>query len=171
MCVDIIDCQHISLEPISLLWVGTVIYINPQTKYLEIMAQLLNERIVKWFLQCVCTVVEVLRMEICRNAIYYECYTILFTILYYTILYYTILYYTILYYTILYYTILYYAAMYCTLALARRGPPVCGRTFHSEFLVTKLYDFRCTFCFPSKNKLHPKLYRLAFLCLPWSQTT
>ena len=38
------------------------------------------------------------------------------------------------------------------------------------FLFAKRYDFGCNFCFASNAQLNPKLYRLVFLCLPWSRT-
>ena len=47
---------------------------------------------------------------------------------------------------------------------------VCIVTIHSEFFFTKRDDFGCNFLSPPNIKLHPKLYRLALLCLPWSQT-
>ena len=49
---------------------------------------------------------------------------------------------------------------------------VCVMKYHSDVVFAKRYDFGCNLCFaPTPNKqLHTKLYRLAFLCLPWSQT-
>ena len=58
---------------------------------------------------------------------------------------------------------------------------VCDIKSYSEFFFAKRYGFGCNFCFaPSHltkrdregrtNKLHIKVCRLAFLCLPWSQT-
>ena len=44
--------------------------------------------------------------------------------------------------------------------------------FYSELCLAKRYDFGCNFWGREgrENKLHSKLYILAFLCLPWSQT-
>ena len=47
---------------------------------------------------------------------------------------------------------------------------VCVIICHSDIFFAKRYDFGCNFSFAPKKQSHPKFYRLAFLCLPWSHT-